>query len=85
MINDRICTCMLLKLWKCEKMIKSSQKKYDLWVHYFWDKSFLQLPHLRFHKASVPNFLTFLLIITYLLMIRNSICNLDEICNDEKL
>ena len=30
MINDRICTCMLLKLWKCEKMIKSSQKKYDL-------------------------------------------------------
>ena len=36
MINDRICTCMLLKLWKCEKMIKSSQKNYHLWVHYFF-------------------------------------------------
>ena len=26
MINDRICTCMLLKLWKCEKMIKAVKK-----------------------------------------------------------
>ena len=37
MINDRICTCMLLKLWKCEKMIKAVKK--CACVFFFWRKT----------------------------------------------
>ena len=52
MINDRICTCMLLKLWKCEKMIKAVKKCACVLFYLFFAGEIKDLLHSKQNSSN---------------------------------